>query len=148
MKVNKKIFAKDSYGTISNVAQSVGYACNGEDIITYDRFGWSKMWLKDDISDEVKASVVKAINDSLRNQDTFTLACGGKVPLQIIGDAYISPKSGNLIITSIAPDTALCIVKAEDFPEMDSLLKEVQTVLMDLSIDKVAAVEWDAYRNA
>lgn len=142
----KKQFVKDSYNTISNVAQSVGFANNGPDVITYDRGGYPKMWLKEGISDEVKDSVTAAIRASIKPADKFTLPCGGVIPVQIIGDAYISPKSENLIITSIAPDTALSIVKTDDFSDIESLLEEVQSVLMDLSSDKNAAVEWDAYR--
>jgi hypothetical protein len=138
-------FGKDSYGSVCNLGQLVGYSHYGDWVIAYDRFGYGKYWMKDDIPDDEKLRVKAFIDNRLKRTDTFCLPCGGQVPIDIISEVFISRNGNNLIISSIAPKTALCVIKEDEVVDIEELLNDVQTVLMAMSNEEKATVDWETH---
>jgi len=145
MSKTKAQFRKNENGiirldTLWGIVKSSSHLCG------FDKDGYMPVYLDDEAPEEEVSELFELIKQALKNRcDVLSTPCGGGFSIELIKDIYVNPNTDNLIITSIAPDKALLILKSGDYSDMEALADEVQDVVIALSNGESKNVDWQAH---
>lgn len=138
-------FRRSSNGGVKNLSNSHGCIKTKDGLLGFGASGYADFYQDEKVTDEEIEVCRQHIMKVLGFTKALNLPEGCGISLDIIDEAYINPKSENLVITSIAEGKALFIAKPDEYSDMEMLLEEVHNVLIDLSEGKKATVDWQAY---
>ena len=141
----KAKFCKDSNDGVSNLSTLKGCVRGDGSLLGFDSSGYLRFYLDDKTPEAEIEECLKHIAKTIGVKRALVTPDGGALSIDIIDDVYRNPKSGNLIISSIATDNFLLILKSDDYNEIDDLVDAVQNALIDLSNDKNVTVDWQAH---
>lgn len=117
----------------------------GDWVVGFGLTGYREYFLDGAVSPEKKEKMLKRVMDTIGTRRCLNLPTGGRLSVEIIGEIFISSRTGNLIISSIAPRTVLFIANKEEFKDLDGLLSDLSTALVDVSNDKKTDFNWENY---
>ena len=155
---HKTIFDMDSMNKAVNLSRLSGVnfidrtgieateqSSAGDWLVGFGLTGYREYFLDGKVSPEKKEKMLKMVATTIGAKRCLDLPTGGRLSVEIIGEMFISSKTGNLIISSIAAGTVLFIANKEDFKDLDSLLSDLSQVLVDVSTDKKTDFSWENY---
>lgn len=141
----KAKFHKDSNDGVANLSTLTGGIRGDGSLLGFDSSGYLRFYLDDKTPAAEIEECLNHIAKAIGVKRALVTPDDGVLSIDIIDDVYRNPKSGNLIISSIAPDKVLLILKDDEYTEIDDLVDAVQNALIDLSNDKNATVDWQAH---
>lgn len=145
MKKIPSLFRRGTNGGLKNLTNSYGCIRTEADFLSFAENGFLNFHLDDSASEDEIEECRNHIMKVLKFTAYLNLPNDCGIAIAIIDEAYISPKSGNLVIKSIAEGKIFFTAKPDEYSEMDMLLEEVHNALMDLSAGKKTTVDWQAY---
>mgnify|MGYP000161393331 CR=1 FL=1 len=158
MRNNRAIFDIDSAGKAVNLARLSGInfvdrtdieatekSPAGDWVVGFGLTGYREYFLDGAISPKKKEDIMKTVTDGINPKRALPLPSGGRVCVDIVSEIFISSKTENLVIASIAPRTALFIAEKGKFKDLDSLLTDLSQALVDVSNNKKTDFSWENY---
>lgn len=145
MKKIQPLFRRSSNGGVKNLTNLCGCTKTTDDFLGFGANGFLNFHLDDKASEGEVEECRKHIMKVLKSTRALNLPDDCAIAIAIIDEAYINPKSENLVITSIAEGKALFTARPNEYNDMDALLEEVLSALLDLSEGKKTTVDWQAY---
>lgn len=145
MSKTKAQFRKTENGMI-RLDTLMGVVKSTDHLFGFDKGGFMPVYLGEDTPENEINELFQLIKQALKNRrDILNTPCGGGLSIELISEVYVNPNSGNLIISSIAPDKALLILKEDEYSDMDALADEVQDAIIALSNGENKKIDWQAY---
>jgi hypothetical protein len=117
----------------------------GDWVVGFGLTGYREYFLDGDVSPEKKETIMKIVSAAMGKKRCLPLPNGGKISVDIIGEIFISAKTDNLIITSIAQKTVLFIAEKDKFNDLELLLSDFSKALVAISTGKTSDFNWDTY---
>lgn len=140
----KAQFIKGPNGLV-NLSSLVGIIKAENQLYGFNARGYMAMYFNSDTPERDIDEAHKTVSDNIGFNGVLNTPCGGGLSIDIIGEIFVNPKSDNLVISSIATDKALLILKADDYSDMDALYDEVQNTVIELSNGKNTKVDWKSH---
>lgn len=158
MRNNRATFDIDSAGKAVNLARLSGInyvdrtgieanekSPEGDWVVGFGLTGYREYFLDGAVAPKKKEDTLKAVCDAIGAKRSLPLPYKGRLSIDIISELFISAKTGNLIISSIAPRTVLFIAEKGKFKDIDSLLTDLSQALVDVSNNRKTDFSWENY---
>lgn len=117
----------------------------GDWVMGFDEQGYRRFFFNGEATPKEKEDTVTSASNSIGVKYSIPLIYDGRLSIDIIDDIFISPNSGNLIISSIAPKTALFVAEQDKFVNLEDLRDELSLALVDATNGKTVEINWDDY---
>jgi len=118
----------------------------GDLIFGYGSNGYKAYFLNGDVSPEKKEDIMRIVSNAIGSKRCLPLPYKGKLSVDIIGEMFISSKTGNLIITSIAPNVVLFVANSEEYKDLELLLADLSKALVAVSNGEKSDFNWETYQ--
>ena len=158
MRNNRATFDIDSAGKAVNLARLSGInfvdrtgieaaekSPAGDWVVGFGLTGYREYFLDGAVAPKKKEDTLKAVCDAIGTKRVLPLPNKGRLSVDIVSEIFISSRTGNLVIASIAPRTALFIAEKDKFKDLDSLLTDLSQALVDVSNNKKTDFSWENY---
>ena len=119
----------------------------GDFVFGYGSNGYREYFLNGDVSPEKKEDIMRIVSNAMGSKRCLPLPHKGKLSVDIIGEMFISDKTGNLIITSIAPNSVLFVAHSEEYKDLELLLEDLSKALVAVSNSKKSDFNWETYQQ-
>jgi len=143
---NQNMFFKTENG-VKSVNSATSLINSGEHTVALNNTGGVVIHDKSNTSAKIFDDLKTTLKSKINKRSSLVLNDGGFIDISIIAEAYISPKSGSLLITSIKDGNLIYLFDSEEYSNLTGLRDVLSNTLMEFDgTTALNAIDWASFQ--